>query len=73
MITDKEKIAKYEQFLHQLQLYAEVTLNPEGVRKLISNACSWSYAHRRGNGEYSEKEQQAIIDKAFHKLCDTGE
>ena len=60
----------YESFLHLLQLNAEVTLNADGVKKLISNACSWSYAHRRGNGELTDDEQQAIIDKAFVTLCE---
>ena len=60
----------YESLLHLLQLNAEVTLNHENVKKLIGNICSWSYAHRRGNGEPTDEEQQAMIDKAFDKLCE---
>ena len=70
MKTLEEKVIMYESFLHLLQLNAEVTLNADGVKKLIDNACSWSYAHRRGNGEPTEEEQQAMIDKAFAKLCE---
>ena len=57
MPTMKEKIAKYEQFLHMLQLNAEVSMNMENTQRLIARSCDWSYAHRRGNGEFSEKQQ----------------
>ena len=70
MKTLEEKVQRYESFLHLLQLYAEVTLDTKSVKQLIGNACSWSYAHRRGNGEPTEEEQQAMIDKAFDKLTD---
>ncbi len=69
----QEKVTKYEDFLHILQLYAEVCLDHEKTKRLVSNACSWSYAHRRGNGEYSDEEQEAIINTAFHKLTDLGD
>jgi hypothetical protein len=38
------------------------------VYELIGLICSWSYAHRCGNGELSDKEQQAIIDRALQRL-----
>jgi hypothetical protein len=41
----------------------------DGIRKLVSNADNWSYAHRKGNGELSELEQQKLINKSFQKLC----
>ena len=66
----KQKIVVYERFLHQLQLFAEVALDGNKVRKLIDRACTWSYAHRAGNGELTETEQQARIGKAFEKLTD---
>ncbi len=66
--TQKQKIAEYEKLLHNIQLYAEVTLNNDKVCKLIKNICSWSYAHRVGNGELSEKEQQIGINKCFYNL-----
>lgn len=64
------KVQVYENFLHLLQMYAEVTMNPDKVRRLIERACSWSYAHRQGNGELSEEEQHALVEDAFEKLCD---
>jgi len=65
-----EKVQKYEEFLHSLQLNAEVILNSDNVRQLIGNACRWSYAHRVGNGELSYEEQDKIISQAFEKLCE---
>ncbi len=69
MKTLKEKVEMYERFLHQLQMNAEVAMDADIVKQLITNACSWSYAHRCGNGMPTEEEQQAMIDQAFDKLC----
>jgi len=68
MMTDAEKVAIYEQFLHLLQLHAEVVMNSEKVRTLINNACRWSYAHRVGNGELTEEEQARIVERALQNL-----
>jgi hypothetical protein len=54
--------------LHYIQLHAVVTMNSDKVREMIDAICSWSYAHRCGNGEYSEEEQQALIDRSFEKI-----
>lgn len=64
----REELSVHHQFLHNLQMYAEVVMKPSAVQALISNACDWSYAHRMGNGEFSDEEQQRIIDRAFKKL-----
>jgi len=64
---DKEKIATYEGFLHDINLY--LTCGDNGkIRKLVNNADGWSYAHRQGNGELSDEEQQNLIDSKFWKL-----
>lgn len=67
-ITQKEKIAKYEELLHKIQMHAQVTCNPDAVRQLVGNICSWSYAHR--SGELTSTEQQKRIDAAFEKLTE---
>ena len=67
--TQKEKIAKYEQFLHDINLYV-TTGRPDLVTQLVNNADMWSYAHRFGNGSLSEKEQQEAVNRKFHKLCE---
>jgi hypothetical protein len=45
-----------------------VASDNEGIKKLLRNIDRWSYMHRCGNGELSEKEQQELIDRAFWKL-----
>ena len=72
-MEDKEKIKIYEEFLHKLQLNAAVVMNGERVQRLIRNACDWSYSHRVGNGQYTDAEQQDIIDKATRRLTETNE
>lgn len=69
-VTQKEKIAKYEELLHAIHMHAQVTCDHVKLRQLISNVSSWSYAHRVGNGGYSDDEQQELIDTAFHKLTE---
>lgn len=66
--TDKEKVKLYERFLHDLQMYAHVLMDQEKVAQLIKNACAWSYAHRCGNGMYTDEEQQELIDLATNNL-----
>jgi hypothetical protein len=73
LVELREKTQVYEQLLHKIQLNAEVVMDHEIVSDLIKNICSWSYAHRRGNGEYSEQEQDAIVRKAFDRLLETRE
>ena len=63
-----EKVIVYENLLHQIQLYAQVVLHSEKVSNIIKNICDWSYAHRCGNGMFSEQEQQSVINQAFRKL-----
>jgi hypothetical protein len=68
--TLKEKVKQYEAFLHKINACL-ISCNHEGVTELVRNADNWSYAHRVGNGEWSEKQQQKMIDVAFRKLLDT--
>lgn len=65
--TLKQKIEEYEKFLHNINLYLTCN-NTIAIKQLLSNADDWSYSHRCGNGELSEKEQQELIDKKFWKL-----
>lgn len=53
---------------HYLHTHAQITMNYEKVTEMMSAISSWSYAHRQGNGEYSEEEQQALIDRNFEKI-----
>lgn len=66
--TLKEKIKVYEDLLHDIQFHSTVTMRHDEVMKLINKINAWSYAHRAGNGEGGEKEQQQRIDAAFWEL-----
>lgn len=60
----------YESYLHNINLFI-ISGNEEGIKELVRNADIWSYAHRVGNGELSDKKQQQAINNAFWKLCKT--
>jgi hypothetical protein len=68
--TLKQKVEQYENFLHKINACL-MSCNHEGVRELVENADNWSYAHRVGNGEHSDRKQQQIINNSFWKLLDT--
>ncbi len=70
MTTLTEKVKKYEHFLHNLHFAFSVELNSDKVKDLLNRASNWSYAHRQGNGELSQYEQNKLIKAAFHKLTD---
>jgi hypothetical protein len=65
--TQKQKIEMYEKFIDNLALYAEVG-NAKLLWTLIDNAAEFSYAHRVGNGEYEEEQQEKIIAAKFWNL-----
>jgi len=67
--TLKQKVQQYEDFLHKINMMM-IAGDAKGIRKLLDNANSWSYCHRYGNGELSDKQQQQFINKAFWKLTD---
>jgi hypothetical protein len=68
--TLKEKVQMYESFLHKINSFI-ISCNNEGIAELVQNADNWSYSHRVGNGESSDREQQRMINNQFWKLCDT--
>jgi hypothetical protein len=68
--TLKEKVQMYESYLHKINSFI-ICCDNQGIAELIQNADNWSYSHRVGNGEPSDREQQRMINNAFWKLCDT--
>jgi hypothetical protein len=68
--TLKEKVAQYESYLHKINSFI-ISCNNDGIAELVRNADVWSYAHRVGNGELSDRQQQQAINNAFCKLLDT--
>jgi len=66
--TLREKAEVYEDLLHSLQMYAAVTMDQAAVAHAISIVCDWSYAHRSGNGELTEDEQERRVRYHFDRL-----
>ena len=65
-MTDKEQV--YEDIFHSIQMYAAVTHDRAALDHLISIICDWSYAHRQGNGELTDEEQDAMIAYHYERL-----
>ena len=68
VLTAEEKVEIYEKLLHSIQMCAEVSMKHDRVREYITRICNWSYSHRVGNGEYSDEEQNALIEAATIRL-----
>lgn len=68
--TQKQKIEMYESFLHKINSFC-IACEDLGIQELVQNADTWSYMHRVGNGEISDRAQQRLITKAFWNLCET--
>ena len=68
--TLRQKVEQYESFLHKINSFV-ICCNNDGIAELVQNADNWSYSHRVGNGEPSDREQQKLINNAFWKLLDT--
>jgi len=68
--TLRQKVDQYEAFLHKINSFM-VSCNNDGIKELVENADNFSYSHRVGNGELSDREQQKLINNAFWKLLDT--
>ena len=67
-VKDKEKLTVYEDILHALHFARSVTMSHERVLILLDSIGAWSYAHRQGNGELSDEQQQELIERAFNKM-----
>jgi len=63
----KERNKIYEAVFHKIQA-CSVGFQGDKIREIIGKICNWSYAHRVGNGELSDKEQQERIDAALDAL-----
>lgn len=66
-MTNKQRKEIYEDFLHKVALVAQIH-NQAKITEGLKIIQDWSYAHRVGNGEYSDWEQQKIVDKVIAKM-----
>lgn len=67
-VSEEIRAQIYERFFHQIQMYREVTLNAEKVKEALDIIGDWSYAHRAGNGQLSEKEQSRMINRQIDRM-----
>ena len=58
----------FRRVFHHINTHAAITMNAGKMEEIINAISSWSYAHRSGNGELSDEEQQALIDRAFDRI-----
>ena len=68
--TLKDKLKVYEQFLHKISM-ACTCMDNLAIQELVQNADAFSYAHRQGNGELSDRQQQELINAKFWMLLYT--
>jgi len=68
--TLKDKVKVYEQFLHKISM-ACTCMDNLAIQELVQNADAFSYAHRQGNGELSDRQQQELINAKFWMLLYT--
>lgn len=70
--SDDQKLKTYEDVLHAIHVYSQVSLDYDKLGNIHENISRWSYAHRVGNGEISEESQQILINCAFWDLLKIG-
>lgn len=68
-MTNQQRLKIYEQFFHKISINC-TTMNNEKIKDAVGLIYSWSYAHRCGNGELSDKQQQKLIDSVVKKMED---
>ena len=69
-MTNQDKVEIYERFLHQMNMHISITLNQEKVNEGLKIIDSWSYAHRVGNGELSDEEQEKLVESKLQLMKD---
>lgn len=67
-MTLRDKVKLYEAVFHRIQLYREVTMDSKRLMKLLDVIGDWSYAHRAGNGELSERQVRRSIKYQAERL-----
>lgn len=66
--TIQQKLAIAERLMHKLQA-TSITCDFDMQRAIVEAMCSWSYAHRAGNGELDNDE---LVEYAWKELARIG-
>lgn len=64
----RDKVTTYEAIFHEIHFAAAMSMDAARMGDIIGRISNWSYAHRVGNGEYSDQEQAEIVAKAYERL-----
>ena len=67
-MNEREELELFRHLMHRIQMHYAITLNSEEVKNMLKLIDSWSYAHRVGNGQLTEEEQQEKVDKALQNI-----
>jgi hypothetical protein len=67
--TQKDKAELFDRVVDIANM-AQITMNGKHLRAVIHAMDDYSYSHRVGNGEFSDSEQNKIINLAFWRLDD---
>lgn len=68
-MRQKDRLKIYESFFHKINS-AVLTFNHDKIATAIKLIDDWGYAHRVGNGEPTQRQQQAIVDRVVNKMKD---
>ena len=66
-MTQRDRLRVYEKFMHQMSIYV-TAMHSEKIKQGVQLIDNWSYAHRCGNGEYSERQQRKIVEDVIRKM-----
>lgn len=66
-MTNKERLKIYESFFHQINVYC-ITMNNDKMQEAIGLIDRWSYAHRAGNGELSDRQVKKNVESAVRNM-----
>ncbi len=68
LVHSKNQNMHFNQILHRLNTFYAISMRSDCVSDMLTLIHKWSYAHRQGNGELTEEEQQEYIDKAWYSM-----
>lgn len=69
----KPTLREEQEVFHSIMHIASIASTcgrDDHLRRIIFAMDDWSYAHRRGNGEPTERQQQQMVNHAFWRLKD---
>lgn len=67
-IDDEKELETYRWFMGAVATKYAVTMDSDGVKEGLELMYNWSHAHRAGNGELSDEEQDAMVLSVIEKM-----